>query len=218
MSYNPAYGGQFRGLQAASQRNAPANTWKKDGGGAARGSNEETDPGEKVIVTLGSLKQVKLDEIGPEDERYFIVVGLFEGDDLNTIVNHTQNRTAPVKGQLVAGSYTCSFGGAKIVLNVKDPSKRFILYVCVVTIKKGTDEQGKTFKDIALMGIGFSQPFEVRYCKKYHHTSCELRLVEGGDPSISPGKLDTTVNVCKRDQGGYPISDVEENIMVQFQT
>lgn len=81
------------------------------------------------------------------------------------VVNHTRNRTKPVRAQLVAGSYSCSFAGEKLVLPVTDPSKRFILYICAVTIKTEKDEQGKVFKDISLMGIGFSQPFEVNVCK-----------------------------------------------------
>lgn len=74
----------------------------------------------------------------------------------------------PVKGQLVAGSYMCAFVGEKLILPVTDPSKRFILYICAVTITNGTDDQGKTFKDISLMGIGFSQPFEVNVCKVWN--------------------------------------------------
>lgn len=59
----------------------------------------------------------------------------------------------------------CSFSGEKIILPIADPKKRFLLYICAVTITKGTDEQGKVFKDISLMGIGFSQTFEVDVCK-----------------------------------------------------
>lgn len=232
MGYNPSYGGQFRGLQASTQKSTgAANTWKGKGagggaaGGGASGSaggtgspgDASAEPGEKVIVTLGGLKQVRLDEIKEDDERYFIVVGLFEGDDLNTIVNRTRHRTKPVKGQLIAGNYICAFAGEKLILPVVDPSKRFILYICAVTIKNGADEQGKSFKDISLMGIGFSQPFEVNVCKKYQHTTAELRLVEGGDPSINPGKIDVAIDVCKKDKGEALPADEEENIMAQFQ-
>lgn len=224
MGYNPSYGGQFQGLRGATQKTAgPSKTTGVKGaagrnvaseGSGAGGSNE---PGQKVIATLGGLKQVHMDEIKDGDEQYFIVVGLFEGDDLNTVVNHTRNRTKPVKAQLICGNYSCSFAGEKIILPINDPSKRFILYVCAVTIKADTDEQGKTFKDISLMGIGFSQPFEVNTCKKYQHTTAELRLVEGGDPSIIPGKIEVAIDVCKM-EAGLPIpEDKEEYIMAQFQ-
>lgn len=116
----------------------------------------------------------------------------------------------PIKGQLAAGNYMCAFAGEKLILPVADPSKRFILYICAVTITNGKDEEGKTFKDISLMGIGFSQPFEVNVCKKYHHTTAELRLVEGGDPSINPGKIEVTVDVCKMDKGEAVPADQEE--------
>lgn len=81
------------------------------------------------------------------------------------VVNHKRNRTKPVKGQRVGENYICAFSGEKIILPISDPSKRFLLYIAVVTISKGTDDQGKTFKDISLMGIGFSQAFEVNVCK-----------------------------------------------------
>lgn len=231
MSYNPRYGGQFQGLQASSQKpSGGGGSWNRSGdagkgrgaGGAGDapqgGGAASSEPGEKVVVTLGNLKQVRMDEIKEEDERYFIVVGLFEGDELSNVVNHTRNRTKPVKGQLVAGNYMCSFAGEKLVLPVNDPSKRFILYIAAVTITKGENEQGKIYKDISLMGIGFSQPFEVNVCKKYQHMTTELRLVEGGDPNVNPGKLDLTIDVCKRDKGENIREDKEENIMAQFQS
>ncbi|CDJ31661.1 uncharacterized protein EMH_0040350 [Eimeria mitis] len=171
---------------------------------------------------------VKLDAIKEGDERYFIAVGLFEGDNLNEdvrfyelaslqVVNHKRNRTKPVKGQRIGENYICSFSGEKIILPISDPSKRFLLYIAVVTISKGTDDQGKTFKDISLMGIGFSQAFEVNVCKKYQHTTVELRLVEGGDPTINPGKIEVAIDVCKSDKGEAVAEDEEENIMAQFQ-
>ncbi|CDJ41863.1 hypothetical protein, conserved [Eimeria tenella] len=227
MSYNPTYGGQFQGLRGAAQKSSGNSGISKGAGKAAGGASGtggspapcggNTEPGDKVTVTLGGLKQVKLDAIKEDDERYFIVVGLFEGDDLNAVVNHKRNRTKAVKGQLVGENYMCSFSGEKIILPIADPKKRFLLYICAVTITKGTDEQGKVFKDISLMGIGFSQTFEVDACKKYQHTTAELRLVEGGDPSISPGKLELTVDVCKGDKGEAVPEDVEESIMAQFQ-
>lgn len=231
MGYNPSYGGQFQGLQSSTQRSTGANKaagTRGAGDGASGGrvsgvagssapAPASTEPGEKVIVTLGGLKQVRLDELKEGDERYFIVVGLFEGDDLNSVVNHTRNRTQPVKAQLISGNYLCAFGGDKLVLPVVDPEKRFILYICAVTIVNSTDEQGKAFKDISLMGIGFSQPFEVKVCKKYSHTTAELRLVEGGDPNINPGKIEVSIDICKKDAGLSIPEDKEEYIMAQFQ-
>ncbi|KAL8275103.1 hypothetical protein Esti_000982 [Eimeria stiedai] len=212
MGYNPTYGGQFQGLHAAAA--------KAGGGGSAglasqgssgQGSGSASrDPGEKVVVTLGGLKQVHLESVNEGDELFFIVVGLFEGDDLNTVVNRTRNRTKPVKAQAAGGNYMCAFAGEKLVLPVPDPSKRFILYICAVTVKNGADEQGKTFKDISLMGIGFSEPYEVTVCKKYHHSTAELRLVDGGDPNIKPGKLDVAIDVCKSDSGPSIPPDNEE--------
>ncbi|CDJ61141.1 hypothetical protein, conserved [Eimeria maxima] len=231
MSYNPTYGGQFQGLYATSQKTTGSGGTSKGPGkatgsvpggaggipGSPTGSGANTEPGDKVIVTIGGLKHVKLDEVKDDDERYFITVGLFEGDNLNEVVNHKRNRTKPVKGQRIGENYLCAFSGEKIVLPISDPSKRFLLYICVVTITKGTDDQGKTFKDISLMGIGFSQAFEVNVCKKYQHTTAELRLVEGGDPSINPGKIDVAIEVCKKDKGEAVPEDQEENIMAQFQ-
>ncbi|CDI86554.1 hypothetical protein, conserved [Eimeria praecox] len=231
MSYNPTYGGQFQGLYAASQKTTGSGGMSKGSGkgtggvaggaggaaGSLAGSGASTEPGDKVIVTIGGLKQVKLDAIKEGDERYFIAVGLFEGDNLNEVVNHKRNRTKPVKGQLIGESYICAFSGEKIILPISDPSKRFLLYISVVTITKGTDVEGKTFKDISLMGIGFSQAFEVNVCKKYQHTTAELRLVEGGDPNINPGKIEVAIDVCKKDKGEAVPEDQEESIMAQFQ-
>ncbi|KAL8455684.1 hypothetical protein Emag_000506 [Eimeria magna] len=206
------------------------------GSGGQGSGSASGDPGEKVVVTLGGLKkgttrmtsfvrvpfhdapftcacvlrQVHLESLNEGDELFFIVVGLFEGDDLNTVVNRTRNRTKPVKAQAVGGNYMCAFAGEKLVLPIPDPSKRFILYICAVTIKNGADEQGKTFKDISLMGIGFSEPYEVTVCKKYHHSTAELRLVDGGDPSIKPGKLEVAIDVCKTDSGPSVPADKEE--------
>lgn len=84
-----------------------------------------------------------------------------------------------MKGQRIGENYLCAFSGEKIVLPISDPSKRFLLYICVVTITKGTDDQGKTFKDISLMGIGFSQAFEVNVCKVY---STAFQVVGGRRP------------------------------------
>ncbi|CDJ46209.1 hypothetical protein, conserved [Eimeria brunetti] len=232
MSYNPTYGGQFQGLHGASQKTTGCGGTSKGAGkasggsvgggaggpaGSPSGSGASTEPGDKVIVTIGGLKQVKLDAIKEGDERYFIAVGLFEGDNLNEVVNHKRNRTKPVKGQLIGDNYICPFSGEKIILPISDPSKRFLLYISVVTITKGTDDQGKTFKDISLMGIGFSQAFDVNVVKKYQHTTVELRLVEGGDPSINPGKIEVAIDVCKKGKGEAVPEDQEENIMAQFQ-
>lgn len=105
------------------------------------------------------------------------------------VVNHTRNRTKPVKGQFVAGNYMCSFAGEKLVLPVNDPSKRFILYVAAVTITKGENEQGKIYKDISLMGIGFSQPFEVNACK----VSKGLRAFCIQDASCEAGRVPSLI-------------------------
>ncbi|KAL8430775.1 hypothetical protein Efla_004011 [Eimeria flavescens] len=231
MGYNPTYGGQFQGLRASAQKPTGAKAGGPSkaatggsvgagasGAGASGGGATSSDPGEKVVVTLGGLKHVHLEPLNEGDELFFIVVGLFEGDDLNTVVNRTRHRTKPIKAQVVGGNFMCAFAGEKLVLPVSDPSKRFILYVCAVTIKNGADEQGKTYKDISLMGIGFSQPYEVNVLKKYHHSTTDLRLVEGGDPSINPGKLEVAIDVCKADSGPSFPEDKEEYIMTQFQS
>ncbi|KAL8452382.1 hypothetical protein Emed_001387 [Eimeria media] len=145
MGYNPTYGGQFQGLRASAQKTTGtakggAGAAAKAGGGgptsvASQGSGGQgsgsasSDPGEKVVVTLGGLKQVHLESLNEGDELFFIVVGLFEGDDLNN---------------------------------------------------------------------------------KYHHSTAELRLVDGGDPSIKPGKLEVAIDVCKSDSGPPVPPDNEE--------
>ncbi|KEP62042.1 UNVERIFIED_CONTAM: hypothetical protein HHA_263850 [Hammondia hammondi] len=213
MSYNPSYGGQFQGLNAAR------GGAKKETSGTtpSKGDPLASDtPPSKVIVKFSSLTFVSMPELTAPDRRDFFVAAVFENDDLNEVMKHKRARTRVFPGRFVGNVWNVDFKNAQLVLPVADPSKRLRFYVCSISTTY-VESDGKRSRDIALVGIGYSDSFFMDKCKTYQSTVLELKPVQGGDESIKPGKLELSVECCQKNHGPDVPPDVQDSVLEAFQ-
>ncbi|PFH37689.1 hypothetical protein BESB_000310 [Besnoitia besnoiti] len=218
MSYNPSYGGQFQGLNAA--RGAGKKEDPKSKGSSSSMAKSDPlasdTPPTKVIVKFTGLTFVGMPDLKAPDRRDFFVAAVFENDDLNEVMKHKRARTPIMPGRYVGTVWNADFKNCQLVLPVADPSKRLRFYVCAITTTH-VEEEGKRSRDIALVGIGYSDSFFIDKCKTYFSSVLELKPVQGGDESIKPGKLELSVECCG-DNHGPPIPpDTEDSVMEAFQ-
>ncbi|CBZ52623.1 conserved hypothetical protein [Neospora caninum Liverpool] len=212
MSYNPSYGGQFQGLNAAR------GGLKKDtASGAAKGDPLASDlPPTKVIVKFNSLTFVSMPELKSPDRRDFFVAAVFENDDLNEVMKHKRARTRVFPGRFVGNVWNVDLKNSQMILPVADPSKRLRFYVCAISTTY-VEADGKRSRDIALVGIGYSDSFFMDKCKTYQSTVLDLKPVQGGDESIKPGKLELSVECCQSSHGPAIPPDVHDSVLEAFQ-
>lgn len=217
MAYNPSYGGQFQGLSAGR---APPPKKEEKKTQAPRVTKETTvnpdRPPAKVVVTFTALTFVGMPELKSPDRRDFFVAAVFENDDLNEVMKHKRARTAVTPGRFAGSVWSADLKNCSLVLPVVDPSKRLRFYVCSISTTH-SEEDGKRSRDIALMGIGYSDSFFMDKCKLYPQTVLELKPVQGGDESIKPGKLELSVECFAPGHGPAIPPDSEDNILETFQ-
>lgn len=226
-----SYGGQFQGISARAgkttetptplasgrRQSAAATSYEQ----AAAGIVDDPDAplGEKVVIKFGKLRDVTgLEDLGKSGKRSILAIALFANEDLKQIINQTGRRTHPVSAKYMQGGKLlfAHLDTEMLVLPIKDPMQKLMLYVCIVN-EKEEEENGKTFKSFSLVGIGFSEPLDVKTQKTLPNINLEMRVVEGGDPSIDPGSLGISLQVLPHDKGPNFPEDRKENVMEQFQ-
>lgn len=171
-------------------------------------------PPSKIIIDVGDLKKVNMARLIDPSFREFVVVALFDNDDINGAMEKKRQRTKVVEGKFSLNVYSANFASHKIILPVKEEANFVRLYVSAISTEILTDDE-KTTKEVSLKGLGYTEGIPLKTCKTFPWKTYNLITAAGGDETTAT--LDVHVRCCKTNYGPEIPPDEEENIMKDYE-
>lgn len=171
-------------------------------------------PPSKVIIDVGDLRKVNLSRLLDPSTREFVVVALFDNDDINEAMEKKRQRTKVIEGKFSLNVYSANFASHKIILPVKEGANFVRLYVSAISTDVQTDNE-KTTKEVSLKGLGYTEGIPLKCCKTYPWKTYNLITAVGGDETTAT--LEVHVRCCKSNYGPEIPPDEEENIMKNYE-
>lgn len=171
-------------------------------------------PPDKVIVDIGDLKKVNMSRLMDPSFREFVVLALFDTDDINEAMEKPRQRTKIVEGKFSLNVYSANFSSKQIILPMKEGAKFLRFYVSAISTEIQSDNE-KTTKEVSLKGLGYTEGVPLQACKTHPWKTHSLITAAGGDPTTAT--VDVQVRCCKLSFGPEIPPDEIKNILEDYE-